>query len=70
MRGIDFFLKFRTYCRNPVIFLSANADLIEEQLSKIDKPAAAYICMPFSQRHVITAVRSVLRLEIHKALSA
>jgi len=61
MHGIEFFLKYREFCRVPVIFLSASAEEIEEHLREIGKPAEAYVQMPCSQRQMIAVVRDVLR---------
>ena len=60
MHGIEFFQRFRAFCRTPVIFLSASADEIEAHLSEVGTPAEAYVCMPFSQREIIALVRTVL----------
>lgn len=69
MHGIEFFLKFRTFCSTPVIFLSASADEIEVHLQEIGKPAGAYIRMPFSQREIIAAVRNVLASRLQANIS-
>jgi two-component system, OmpR family, response regulator ChvI len=48
LHGVDFFLKFRSHCPAPVIFLSASACEIEDSLDAIGVPASAYVDKPFS----------------------
>ena len=64
MHGIDFFLKFREFCRTPVIFLSASADDIEEHLTCIGAPAAAYVGLPFAQRTLVALLKEVLQKSV------
>ena len=61
MHGIEFFQKFRQYCKAPVIFLSASAEEICEQLDEIGLAASEYVNKPFSQRQIIGLVARVLR---------
>ena len=60
MHGIEFFHCFRKYAKTPVIFLSANADDIADELARNGTPAEGCIPMPFSQRFVISEVKRVL----------
>ncbi|MEZ5924177.1 MAG: response regulator [Hyphomicrobiaceae bacterium] len=61
LHGIEFFLKYRTYCRGPVVFLSASAAEIEAKLAANELPATAYVDKPFSIRQFVLLVKSILR---------
>ncbi len=61
LHGIDFFVTFRSYCRVPVIFLSASACEIEQSLDAIGVPANAYVDKPFSQRALIALTERLAR---------
>jgi DNA-binding response OmpR family regulator len=56
LHGIDFFAKYRTFTRSPVVVLSASASEIGEKLHEIGTPAFAYIDKPFSLRELIAVV--------------
>lgn len=60
MHGIDVFVKFRAYSKAPVIFLSASAEEIQDELERRGCPADEYIAKPFSHRHVMATVRRLL----------
>jgi two-component system response regulator ChvI len=57
MHGIEFFQKYREFSRGKVIFLSASATEIAEQLEVIGLPADDYVQKPFDPRHVSDLVR-------------
>jgi two-component system response regulator ChvI len=70
MHGIDFFKKFRAFSRAPVIFLSASAEEISEELERIGLPADEYVGKPFSQRHLVSLSKSVLRGRANRQAAA
>jgi two-component system response regulator ChvI len=61
MHGIEFFKKFRTFSRAPVIILSASAEEISQQLDRIGLHANDYVDKPFSQRQVVSLSKRLLR---------
>ena len=58
--GMELYRRLRARHAMPVIFLSAWADEIEEQLRGTGQEANAYIQLPFSQRHVIDVIKAAL----------
>ena len=61
MHGIAFFLKFREFSRAPVIFLSANAEDIQDQLERLGHCADDYVGKPFSHAYLMKLVGRVLK---------
>lgn len=59
MHGVVFYQKYREFSRRPVVFLSAWAEEIEEQLEEIGSPADAYVGKPFSMSTLIRLVRTL-----------
>ena len=55
--GLDLFRRLRALSDMPMIFLSANAHMLEE----LDVGADEYIAKPYSQRFVVERVKAVLR---------
>lgn len=55
--GLELFRRLRALSDMPMIFLSANADVLEE----MDVGADEYIGKPFSQGFVVERVKAVLR---------
>lgn len=62
LHGIAFFCRFRAYSTRPVMFLSANAEEIEEELATMGLSAEAYVAKPFSQRYVVACAERLARL--------
>jgi two-component system response regulator ChvI len=58
--GLELFRRIRTRHSMPVIFLSAWAEEIAEELCGTELEADDYITTPFSQRHVIERIGKVL----------
>ena len=55
--GLELFRRLRALSDMPMIFLSANADVLEE----MDVGADEYIIKPFPQRFLVDRVKAVLR---------
>ncbi len=55
--GLELFRRLRALSDMPMIFLSANAHVLEE----MDVGADEYIVKPFSQRFLVERVKAVLR---------
>jgi two-component system, OmpR family, response regulator ChvI len=55
--GLELFRRLRQVTDMPVIFLSANADMLEER----DVGADEYIAKPFSHGMVVSRVKAVLQ---------
>ena len=55
--GLELFRRLRALSDMPMIFLPANADVLEE----MDVGADEYIVKPFSQRFLVDRVKAVLR---------
>jgi two-component system response regulator ChvI len=55
--GLELFRRLRALSDMPIIFLSANAHVLEE----MDVGADEYIVKPFSQRFLVDRVKAVLR---------
>ncbi len=61
LSGVAFFKRIReSNVGVPVVFLSANPEVIEEDLAGTGLEPEAYIEMPFSQRQVVQRVRELL----------
>lgn len=58
MHGIEVYLEFRKVSRAPVIFISANAEIIEDRLRDSGMPATAYVSKPFALRSMIKLVKA------------
>ncbi len=61
MHGIAFFQKFREYSSAPVMFISANAEEIQDTLESMGMTAEAYVAKPFSQRLIVGYAKRLLR---------
>ena len=55
--GLELFRRLRARSDMPMIFVSANAQMLEE----LDVGADEYIAKPYSQRFVVERVKAVLR---------
>ena len=55
--GLELFRRLRALSDMPMIFVSANAEMLEE----LDVGADEYIGKPYSQRFVVERVKAVLR---------
>jgi two-component system, OmpR family, response regulator ChvI len=55
--GLELFRRLRQLSDMPMIFLSANAEMLEE----LDVGADEYISKPYSQRFLVGRVKAVLR---------
>ena len=59
--GIELFRRLRSAHSMPVIFLSAWAEELQDELEGTEFRAEEYISLPFSQRMVIARVSELLR---------
>lgn len=70
LHGKDFFKRYREFCRSPVIFLSAAASEIEQELAQQNLAAEAYIEKPFSMRLLSQVAHEVLAAGVRRKRSA
>jgi two-component system, OmpR family, response regulator ChvI len=60
LSGVAFFKRIRQRSNVPVIFLTANPEVVQEELVGYGRQPSEYIEMPFSQRQVVQRVRALL----------
>jgi two-component system response regulator ChvI len=62
LSGVAFFKRIRQRSNVPVVFLTANPEVVREELAGYGPQPNDYIEMPFSQRLVVQRARTLLQV--------